>query len=85
LDADGKVVPIFSQGDYDVVVGSLEEDKLPMYVIINRNTGVVENTQEVTIGYLNWLDSVAHAIEERDRAKQAANVDQVPLNFSFKN
>jgi len=56
VDANGKNLPIFSQGDYDVFIGALEDDKLPMYVIVNRNTQVVEFTTEVTPIYREWLD-----------------------------
>lgn len=76
LDADGKVVPIFSQGDYDVVVGALEENKLPMYVVINRTTGVVEFTHEVTAFYKDWLNHFA---------KPEEVAEQNPFNFSLKN
>lgn len=53
------VKPIFSQGDYDVFVGSLEEDKLPVYVVINRNSNVVEFTHEVSGFYRDWLNHFA--------------------------
>jgi len=59
VDADGKNLPIFSQGDYDVFIGALEDDKLPMYVLVNRNTQVVEFTTEVTPIYKEWLDHFA--------------------------
>ena len=55
----GENAPVFSQGDYDVFVGSLEADKLPMYVVINRTTGVVEFTHEVTAFYKDWLNHFA--------------------------
>jgi hypothetical protein len=55
----GENAPIYSQGDYDVFVGALEADKLPMYVVINRNTGVVEFTHEVTAFYKDWLNHFA--------------------------
>lgn len=51
--------PVFSQGDFDVFVGTLDEDKLPMYVVINRTTDVVEFTSEVTLAYKGFLDHVA--------------------------
>lgn len=76
LDDSGKVVPIFSQGDYDVVVGALEENKLPMYVVINRTTGVVEFTHEVTAFYKDWLNHFA---------KPEELVEQIPLSFALKN
>jgi hypothetical protein len=53
--------PIFAQGDYDVFVGALEENKLPTYVVINRTSGVVEFTHEVTLAYKSFLDQVAPA------------------------
>lgn len=55
----GENAPIFSQGDYDVFVGALEADKLPMYVVINRTTGVTEFTHEVTAFYKDWLNHFA--------------------------
>lgn len=56
---NGEWAPIFSQGDYDVFVGALEEDRLPQYVVINRKTKVTEFTHEVTAGYKSFLDQVA--------------------------
>lgn len=56
LDKNGNPAPIFSQGDYDVFVGTLSEDKLPQYVGVNRSTGVVEFTTEVTAAYKEWLN-----------------------------
>jgi len=88
VNSDGSKVPVFAQGDYDVFVGALEEDKLPMYVVINRNTGVVEFTCEVTMGYLTWLDSITEAMDQRTRRQAIqsnADTGQIPLNFSFKN
>lgn len=55
----GENAPVFSQGVYDVFVGALEEAKLPMYVVINRDTGVVEFTHEVTAFYKDWLNHFA--------------------------
>jgi hypothetical protein len=80
LDDAGKVVPIFSQGDYDVVVGALEENKLPMYVVINRTTGVVEFTHEVTAFYKDWLN---HFSPSEFTTKDADS--QLPLSLSLKN
>lgn len=51
--------PIFSQGDYDVFVGALKEDDLPVYVVINRTTNVAEFTHEVTNFYKDWLNHFA--------------------------
>lgn len=57
--------PIYSQGIYDVFVGSLDVDKLPMYVVRNRDTKVVEFTHEVTQFYRDWLNHFAKpALEE---------------------
>lgn len=70
--------PIFSQGDYDVVVGALEEDKLPLYVVINRETGVVEFTHEVTLAYKNWLSQVVPPPAE-------VPMEQIPISLSMKN
>lgn len=84
-DADGKPVPIFSQGDYDVFVGSLEENRLPMYVVQNRATKVVEFTSEVTLGYLGWLDSVSEAEEQRAKKLSPNKAEQIPLSFSKAN
>jgi len=53
--------PIYSQGDYDVFVGALEETDLPMYVVINRTTNVVEFTHAVTLAYRQFLEQVAPA------------------------
>lgn len=72
---NGENSPIFSQGDYDVFVGALEADKLPMYVVINRNTGVTEFTHEITQAYKSWLDHFA----PQELAIQGG---QVPLNFA---
>lgn len=74
--------PIFSQDDYDVFVGTMEEDKLPIYVVINRNTNVVEFTSEVTLGYLSWLDSIAKATADRNVQQSAV---QEEFKFSFNN
>ena len=52
------VTPILSRGIYDVFVGAVEEDKLPMYVVINRGTGVIEFTSEVTTFINDWLNYV---------------------------
>lgn len=76
--------PIFAQGDYDVFVGALGEDKLPMYVVINRTTDVTEFTSEVTLGYLSWLDSIAQAAEQRAQT-HAAPKEQIPLSLALKN
>lgn len=56
---NGENAPIYSQGDYDVFVGALEEKDLPMYVVINRDTKVVEFTHSVTAGYKDFLSQVA--------------------------
>lgn len=53
--------PFLVRGPYDVYVGTIDEDKLPMYVIINRSTGVVEFTTEVTGIVNDWLD---HFVKE---------------------
>jgi hypothetical protein len=53
------VKPVISQGPYDVYVGALEEDKLPVYVIINRDTSVVEGTNEVIGVVKEWLNHFA--------------------------
>lgn len=74
------IVPIFAQGDYDVYVGSLEPEKLPMYVVINRNTTVAEFTTEVTLAYKGFLDHVAPTLQDL-----ANDSGQVPLNFSLRN
>lgn len=50
------VSPIFSRGPYDVFVGTIAEDRLPQYVIINREHGVVEFTSEVTAVINDWLN-----------------------------
>jgi hypothetical protein len=50
--------PIYSQGNYDVFVGALEETDLPMYVVINRDSKVVEFTHAVTLAYRQWLQQV---------------------------
>lgn len=83
----GENAPIFSQGDYDVFVGALEENKLPMYVVINRNTKVVEFTSEVTLGYQSWLDSIAEATAQREGrgSKEANGQKQLPLSLAMKN
>lgn len=63
--------PILARGPYDVYVGAIDEDKLPMYVVINRDTGVVEFTHEVTAFVTDWLnhfvkeDQVAAGINEQ--------------------
>lgn len=59
VDSNGKNIPVFSQGDYDVFVGALEEDKLPSYVVLNKTTEVVEFTTEVTGIYKEWLNHFA--------------------------
>lgn len=59
VDTTDKPTPIFSQGDYDVFVGAFEEDKLPSYIVINRDTNVVEFSSEVTLAYRGFLDHVA--------------------------
>lgn len=77
---NGENSPIYSQGDYDVFVGALEEDKIPMYVVINRNTDVVEFTSEVTLAYLSWLDSIYEATKQR-QVVLSKEIGQ--SNFSF--
>lgn len=57
--AGGENAPVFAQGDYDVFVGALKEDLLPLYVVINRTSGVVELTTEVTGHYKDWLNHFA--------------------------
>jgi hypothetical protein len=59
-----------------VVVGALDEDKLPMYVVINR-TGVVEFTTENTPVYKDWLTHFSPVVEKE--------TPQTSLNFSFTN
>lgn len=76
---NGENAPIFSQGDYDVFVGALETDKLPMYVVINRTTGVVEFTHEVTAAYKSWLEQLAPVVT-RDLSDT-----QVPLDLARAN
>lgn len=51
--------PIFKQGVYDVFVASLDTDKLPLYFVQNRETKVVEFTNEVTQFYKDWLNHFA--------------------------
>lgn len=55
------VTPVLARGPYNVYVGAIDEDKLPMYVIVNRDTGVVEATNEI-LGYIeDWLN---HFVKE---------------------
>lgn len=68
--------PIFAQGVYDVFVGTLEEDKLPMYVVRNRDTKVVEFTHEVTQFYRDWLNHFAKQVLEEPQL----NLDLVTKN-----
>jgi hypothetical protein len=70
--------PIFAQGDYDVVVGALDEDKLPLYVVVNRTTGVVEFTHEVTAFYKDWLN---HFVPSEILQQK----EQLPLSLGMKN
>lgn len=67
---NGEWAPIFSQANYDVYVGALEENKLPTYVVINRDTGVVEFTHEVTAGYKSFLDQVAPQVAQEKQLGQ---------------
>lgn len=67
---NGEWAPIFSQGDYDVFVGALEENKLPVYVVMNRGTGVVEFTHEVTAGYKSFLDQVSPQLGKEQQLGQ---------------
>lgn len=69
----GEWAPIYSQGDYDVFVGALEATELPVYVVMNRDTKVVEFTHAVTLGYREWLNHIA-PIE--------TPTDQLPLSLS---
>ena len=55
----GEHAPVYSQGDYDVFVGALEATDLPVYVVINRGTKVVEFTHNVTMANKEWLNHVA--------------------------
>lgn len=82
ITENGENAPIFSQGDYDVFVGALEGDKLPQYVVINRTTGVVEFTHEVTAFYKDWLSHFAKT-EESQLKVQAQQLGQ--LNLGLKN
>lgn len=75
-NSEGNTIPVYSQGVYDVFVGSLEEDKLPQYVLINRDTSVVEFTTEVTGIYKEWL---RHFAPELPGEKG----NQIPLDFQF--
>lgn len=75
----GENAPIFSQGDYDVFVGTLKEDSLPMYVVINRTSGVVEFTHEATPMYKEWLNHFAPV------AVNGPYDAQLPLSFAMKN
>lgn len=71
---DVPVTPIFAQGDYDVYIGALDDDKLPLYVVINRTTNVVEFTTEVTQIYKEWL---GHFVP--------STATQLPLSFADSN
>lgn len=70
--------PIFSKGVYDVFVGSREPTEYPMYVVINRDTKVVEFTHEVTAFYVDWLN---HFVKEDKQAPLA----QLDLGLATKN
>ena len=71
--------PILSRGTYDIYVGALEEDKLPTYVILNRETGVVEFTSEVLPVINDWLN---HFLGLPD---PIPNLEQLDLNLVAKN
>lgn len=76
--------PIFSQGVYDVWVGALEADKLPQYVVINRDTEVVEYTSEVTLGYTSWLDGIQQATAQQ-QAQFSQQGEQLSLDLAKAN
>ena len=69
--------PLLARGPYDVYVGAIDEDKLPMYVVLNRETGVVEFTHEVTAFVTDWLN---HFV--KDDAVQAAINEQLSLGLN---
>ena len=74
------VEPVLSRGVYDVFVGAIEEDKLPMYVVINRDTGVVEFTHEVIAFINDWL---THFVKDVEAANQV--LGQLDLGLVSKN
>ena len=59
LDKNGNPIPVYSQLNYDVFVAAKDATEFPMYVVINRDTSVLEFTHEVTEFYKEWLNQFA--------------------------
>lgn len=64
--------PLFSQGDYDVFVGAPSEDSFAMYVVVNREYGVVEYTNEVLPLIKEWLN---HFVPGEQKAASVARAN----------
>lgn len=74
--------PIYSQGIYDVFVGTDKEDEFPCYIVINRDTEVMEYTAQVTFAYKSWLDGVEDAEKQHYLVRGGSSVDpQFSLNL----
>jgi hypothetical protein len=71
------VTPILVRGPYDVYIGALDEDKIAQYVVIRRDTGVIEFTHEVTAFIEDWLN---HFVKDPIAANAA--LGQLNLNLA---
>lgn len=54
--------------DYEVRLGSLADDKPPVYLVVRKKSGVVEFAHEVEAIILEWIEH----FEEKNSPKPAA-------------
>ncbi len=66
---------VYSVGDYEVRVGlppvtAAEPFPIPMYLVVNKNTGVTENMHNILYNAFKAADSLNTAMQEYNNKKQ---------------
>ena len=62
------------KGNYDVQVGALKEEDLPIYLVVNRDTGVVEFFNENLFFIKDWLNHFVLPQPEGDKDAEFENI-----------
>lgn len=70
---------LFSAGPFDVYAGAKSDEEYPVYVVLNRDTGIVEFSSEVLWQSREWTKHFADKLQPQTTQEQPPKDNVVPF------